>query len=224
MANISKWFGYPIYITAIKNFEEINKEIIPIISESITPTNSQYSRTTDIKPKELQSIDDNLHLDKRFNKLFNEIELGIKGALLMQNYDMNLFEAYITKSWATYSVKDQFISYHRHMSSHYSFVYYPYAEEQGNLFFLDDEAHKVGLNIPRRDPYFSKWDNTNFAKAEYPAATGNLVVFPSMIFHETGKNLKKEPRISISGDIMITMKPGVKSEHNIPSPSTWKKL
>jgi|DEB0MinimDraft_10_1074344.scaffolds.fasta_scaffold39889_1 uncharacterized protein (TIGR02466 family) len=224
MANITKWFGYPIYITAIKNFEEINKEIIPIISESITPTNSQYSRTTDIKPKELQSIDDNLHLDKRFNKLFNEIELGIKGALLMQNYDMNLFEAYITKSWATYSVKDQFISYHRHMSSHYSFVYYPYAEEQGNLFFLDDEAHKVGLNIPRRDPYFSKWDNTNFAKAEYPAATGNLVIFPSMIFHETGKNLKKEPRISISGDIMITMKPGVKSEHNIPSPSTWKKL
>ena len=224
MANITKWFGYPIYITAIKNFEEINKEIIPIISESITPTNSQYSRTTDIKPKELQSIDDNLHLDKRFIKLFNEIELGIKGALLMQNYDMNLFEAYITKSWATYSVKDQFISYHRHMSSHYSFVYYPYAEEQGNLFFLDDEAHKVGLNIPRRDPYFSKWDNTNFAKAEYPAATGNLVVFPSMIFHETGKNLKKEPRISISGDVMITMKPGVKSEHNIPSPSTWKKL
>ena len=224
MANISKWFGYPIYITAIKNFEEINKEIIPIIQDNITATNSQYSRTTDIKPKELQSIDDNLHLDKRFIKLFNEIELGIKGALLMQNYDMNLFEAYITKSWATYSVKDQFISYHRHMSSHYSFVYYPYAEEQGNLFFLDDEAHKVGLNIPRRDPYFSKWDNTNFAKAEYPAATGNLVIFPSMIFHETGKNLKKEPRISISGDIMITMKPGVKSEHNIPSPSTWKKL
>ena len=224
MANITKWFGYPIYITAIKNFEEINKEIIPIIKDNITPTNSQYSRTTDIKPKELQSIDDNLHLDKRFNKLFKEIERGIKGALLMQNYDMSILEAYITKSWATYSTKDQFISYHRHMSSHYSFVYYPYAEDQGNLFLLDDEAHKVGLNIPRRDPYFTKWDNTNFAKAEYPAATGNLVIFPSMIFHETGKNTKEEARISISGDIMITMKEGVKSEHNIPSPSTWKKL
>ena len=224
MANITKWFGYPIYITAIKNFKEINKEIIPIIKDNITATNSQYSRTTDIKPKELQSIDDNLHLDKRFNKLFKEIERGIKGALLMQNYDMSILEAYITKSWATYSTKDQFISYHRHMSSHYSFVYYPYAEDQGNLFLLDDEAHKVGLNIPRRDPYFTKWDNTNFAKAEYPAATGNLVIFPSMIFHETGKNTKEEARISISGDIMITMKEGVKSEHNIPSPSTWKKL
>jgi len=224
MANISKWFGYPIYISSIKNFEKINKKIIPIISKNITATNSQYSRTTDIKPKELQSIDDNLHLDKRFSNLFKEIEQGIKGAILLQNYNTELFEAYITKSWATYSTKDQFISYHRHMSSHYSFVYYVQAKDQGNLFFLDDEAHKVGLNVPRRDPYFTKWDNTNFAKAEYPAQSGNLVVFPSMIFHETGKNEKDTPRISISGDIMLTMKAGVKSEHNIPSPSTWKKL
>ena len=56
MANITKWFGYPIYITSVKNFEEINKEIIPIISKNITATNSQYSRTTDIKPKELQAF------------------------------------------------------------------------------------------------------------------------------------------------------------------------
>ena len=224
MANITKWFGYPIYITSIKNFKEINKDIIPIISKNITATNSQYSRTTDIKPKQLQSIDDNLHLDKRFHELFKEIENGIKGALLMQNYEMDLLEAYITKSWATFSTKDQFISYHRHMSSHYSFVYYPQAEDQGNLFFLDDEAHKVGLNVPKREPYFNKWDNNNFAKAEYPAATGNLVIFPSMIFHETGKNTKDKPRISISGDVMLTMREGIKSEHNIPSPSTWKKL
>ena len=224
MANISKWFGHPIYISKIKNFEKLNKKIIPIISKNITPTNSQYSRTTDIKPKELQSIDDNLHLDKRFLNLFKEIEQGIKGAILLQNYNTELFEAYITKSWATYSTKNQFISYHRHMSSHYSFVYYVQAKDQGNLFFLDDEAHKVGLNVPRRDPYFTKWDNSNFAKAEYPAQSGNLVVFPSMIFHETGKNEKDTPRISISGDIMLTMKAGVKSEHNIPSPSTWKKL
>jgi uncharacterized protein (TIGR02466 family) len=224
MANISKWFGYPIYISKLKNFESINKKILPLIEKEITPTNSQYSRTTDIKGKELQSIDDNLHIDSRFKELFNEIEKVIIAAMSVQNYNLELFEFYITKAWATYSVKEQFIAYHRHMSSHYSFVYYPYAENQGNLFFLDDEAHKLGLNIPRREPYFSKWDETNFAKAEYPAATGNIIVFPSMIFHETGKNLKEEPRISISGDVMITMKPGVKSEHNIPSPSTWKKL
>jgi len=224
MPNISKWFGYPIYITKLENFEEINKKILPIILRDITPTNSQYSTTTDVKPKELQTIDDNLHTDKRFVKIYDEINEGIKDYLNELHYDLNLFEVYITKSWATLSTKDQFISYHRHMGSHYSFVYYPYAENQGNLFFLDDEALKVGLNIPRRTPYFTKWDHTNFAKAEYPAATGNLIVFPSMIFHETGKNTKDKPRISISGDIMLTMKEGVKSEHNIPSPATWMKL
>jgi hypothetical protein len=31
MANITKWFGYPIYITKLENFEEINKKIVPII-------------------------------------------------------------------------------------------------------------------------------------------------------------------------------------------------
>ena len=64
---------------------------------------------------------------------------------------LELFEIYITKSWATYSNKDQFISYHRHMTSHFSFVYYVEADDQGNLFFIDDEAHKVGLNIPKEN-------------------------------------------------------------------------
>ena len=73
MANISKWFGYPIYITKLENFEEINKKIVPIILRDITPTNSQYSTTTDIKPKELQTIDDNLHTDIRFRLLSSSL-------------------------------------------------------------------------------------------------------------------------------------------------------
>ena len=223
MTNISKWFGYPIYISQIENYKEINKKIQPIL-KSVTATNSQYARTTDIVAKDLQSIDDNLHLDSRFEELYNEITQALIAALHAQHYDLELFEIYITKSWATYSAKEQFISYHRHMTSHFSFVYYVKAEDQGNLFFIDDEAQKIGLNIPKRDPYFKKWDEVNFAKAEYPAKTGNIVIFPSMLFHETGINKKEEPRISISGDVLLTMRKGFKSEHNMPSPTTWKKL
>ena len=224
MTNISKWFGYPIYISQIQDYENINKKILPILKNNITSTNSQYARTTDIKAKDLQSIDDDLHLDERFKNLFDEITQVIIAALHAQHYDLELLELYITKSWATYSNKDQFIAFHRHMASHFSFVYYAEAEEQGNLFFIDDDAHKVGLNIPKRDPYFKKWDEVNFAKAEYPAKSGNIVVFPSMLFHETGINQKDNPRISISGDVLLTMRKGLKSEHNMPSPTTWKKL
>jgi hypothetical protein len=53
MSNITKWFGYPIYITKLENFEEINKKILPIILKDITPTNSQYSTTTDVTAKRI---------------------------------------------------------------------------------------------------------------------------------------------------------------------------
>jgi hypothetical protein len=86
MANITKWFGRAIYITALDNFEEINKEIIPLINSEVTPTNSQYARTTDIKPNELQSIDDGIHHDKRFNNLFDAIIPKIKEALTVTAY------------------------------------------------------------------------------------------------------------------------------------------
>ena len=70
MTNISKWFGYPIYISQIQNYKKINKKILPEL-ELVTPTNSQYARTTDIKPKDLQSIDDNLHLNSKFEELYD---------------------------------------------------------------------------------------------------------------------------------------------------------
>ena len=60
MANISKWFGYPIYITKLENFEEINKTIVPIILNDITPTNSQYSRTTDTHHQKFVVADRNI--------------------------------------------------------------------------------------------------------------------------------------------------------------------
>ena len=224
MANITKWFGRAIYITALDNFEEINKEIIPLINSEVTPTNSQYARTTDIKPNELQSIDDGIHHDKRFNNLFDAIIPKIKEALISQHINLDVLDMYITKAWTTFTIKEQYIHSHRHMSSHYSFVYYPYAEGQGDLVFQDDEGSKVGLNIPIRKEYFTEFTDINYSSAIYPAKTGNLIIFPSMLFHETQLNTTDKPRISISGDIMLTMKPGIKSEHNVPSPSTWRML
>ena len=224
MGSLNKWFGYPIYITALQDFKKINKDIVPLINKDITPTNSQWARTTDVKPHELQAIDDAIHNDIRFAKLFTNIEEVIKEALLSQKYNLDLFEIYITKAWATYSLKDQSLHCHRHMSSHFSFVYYPYAEDQGDIVFVDDIQQKIGVNIPHKDPYFTSWDDSNFSNVKYPAKTGNVIIFPSTLFHETEVNKTDKPRISISGDILLTMKPGVKSEHNIPSPSTWRTI
>ena len=42
MENITKWFGYPIYVSKIKNYEEINKEILPVLIKEATTINSRY--------------------------------------------------------------------------------------------------------------------------------------------------------------------------------------
>ena len=52
MKNLSKWFGYPIYISKIKNFEEITfeltdqeKELLPIIIKGLnTKKGKQHSK------------------------------------------------------------------------------------------------------------------------------------------------------------------------------------
>jgi hypothetical protein len=54
MANISKWFGYPIYITKLENFEEINTRQLFLSSlNDITPTNSQFSTDDGCKTKRI---------------------------------------------------------------------------------------------------------------------------------------------------------------------------
>ena len=43
-------------------------------------------------------------------------------------------------------------------------------------------------------------------------------------YEQLQENLKDKPRISISADIVLTMKKGIVSEHCLPSPDTWKKI
>lgn len=220
----NKFFGDNVYLSKLDNFEKINDKIIPIIEKDITPTNSQYARTTDVKPKELQEIDDNLHLNEKFKTLYNEVQKHIFEYLKIQKYNLEVFDIYILKSWATLSAKEQYIHMHKHMASHISFVYYPRANNQGNLKFISNLGYDTHMYIPSREEYFTEFDNVNYSNITVPAETGNIVIFPSKLFHETEINTTYQPRISISGDVLVTMKPGIKSEHCFPSPNTWLKI
>lgn len=222
---INKWFGNPIFITKIDDYESINKDIKELVNKDIKPTNSQFAKTTDIKSDiPLQEITDNLNMDKRFEKLFAQIKKKMILFLTEHHYDLSVFDIYITKAWATFSTKGQHISSHKHTASHYSLVYYVEAEEQGNLTFEEDMWQKTGMYIPANKNYFTKWSDINFSSVKYPSETGGLIIFPSNLLHYTEENTKEKPRISISADVLLTMKPGVKSEHCLPSPETWSKI
>ena len=68
---IKKWFGNPIFITKLDNYQTLNKDIKLLINDEVKPTNSQFAKTTDIKDDiPLQAITDNLHTNSQFSALF----------------------------------------------------------------------------------------------------------------------------------------------------------
>ena len=221
-ATINSLFGETIYFAHIDND---NKKTAKHVESFVKEKPGRTAATTDVKGNthftDLEEAKDNLHKDKKYNKLFKEIGTNINAFLTAKGHSKEKFDAHITKAWATYTVKDQHIASHKHTASHFSFVYYVRNDDMGNIRFEKELASQTGLFIPPTDQYIVDWNQFNFSSYIFPVRTGNFLIFPSGLLHYTEVNTKEEPRISISGDILLTMKPGVKTEHCIPHPSGW---
>ena len=221
---VKKWFGNPIFITKLDNYQTINREILGVIHDEVKPSKTSFATTTDVKASESEEVDDNIHRNPKFEKLFDAIQEQINIFLDVNQYRIDIFDTYITKAWATFSTKGQHIASHKHTASHYSLVYYVEAEEQGNIVLEPESALKGGMYIPAKDEYYKAWTDVNFSSVTYPSETGGLIIFPSNLLHRTEENTKERPRISISADVLLTMKEGIKSEHCLPNPKTWRKI
>lgn len=220
---INNLFGKSIYQNSIENYESINKEIIPHIEEFIKEKSGPIATTTDtltLNPQ-LENAVDNLHRDKKYTSLFKKLQEQLKEFFTTKGYSAEKFDIHITKSWIAYSIKGQCVPSHKHTASHYSCCYYVRNNEMGNLKIEQDAAAQTGLFIPKTDEYISNWNQFNFTSYVVPVKTGDFVIFPSGLLHATEINTKNEARISISSDILFTMKKGVSAEHCIPHPYGW---
>ena len=73
-------------------------------------------------------------------------------------------------------------------------------------------------------PEATEWNEQNHQNLLINNESGQLVIFPSSLKHGTKKTEEKSPRISISGDIIMTSEINKVSEILIPNPATWMKL
>ena len=233
---INTLFGKNIYKATIANYETINKNVISDIKSFVKEKPGAMAATTDVvgntkiqytnKDNEtvLESAVDNLHKKKLYQFLFSALGRNINFYLHTLGYNLNKLDIHITKAWSTYTTQNQHIASHKHTASHFSFVYYVRNNEMGNIKFEQELAAQTGLFIPPTDQYLSEWNKFNFASYMVPVSTGDFVIFPSELLHYTETNTKEEPRISISGDILLTMKKGVSTEHCLPHPQMWRTL
>ena len=219
---INSLFGETIYCTNVENDNQI---IAKHIESFVKEKPGRTAATTDVKGNthftDLEDAKDNLHKDEKYSSLFIKLKKCISEFMTAKGYNPDKFDVHITKSWATYTVKDQHIASHKHTASHFSFVYYVRNNDMGNIRFEKELAAQTGLFIPPTDQYIVDWNQFNFSSYIIPVRTENFLIFPSSLLHYTEINTKEEPRISISGDILLTMKSGVKTEHCIPHPSGW---
>jgi len=73
-------------------------------------------------------------------------------------------------------------------------------------------------------PEATEWNDQNHQSLSINNEPGQLIVFPSSLKHGTQKTEESSPRISISGDIIMTSETNKISEILIPNPATWMKL
>ena len=225
---INTLFGKNIYKATIANYENINENISPHIESFVKEKPGSVAATTDVNGNtyftDLENAVDNLHKKKLYQSLFSALDRNINFYLHTLGYNLDKFDVHITKAWATYTTQNQHIASHKHTASHFSCVYYVRNNDMGNIKFEEELAAQTGLFVPPTEEYISEWNKFNFASYMVPVSTGDFVIFPSTLLHYTEINTKKEPRVSISGDILLTMKKGVSTEHCLPHPQMWRTL
>ena len=226
--------GSLIGISKLNNFEEINNELIPIIEKEICPPEFRnkyykshktgYSFTSDKAGPLLEgSVDsfealygDQLQLNKKFNKFFNSLQINLN--IFLNNLKYKNVNYYITKSWVAYTEKGEHISAHDHGASHFSFVYYILKNKNHSSITFYEPNQRFYM------PDATEWNDQNHQNLLINNEPGQLIIFPSSLKHGTEKTEESSPRMSISGDIIMTSKVNTISEILIPNPDTWKKL
>ena len=159
---------------------------------------------------------DQLQLNEKFEKFFFSLEKDL--SIFLGNLKYKDVQYFITKSWVAYTEKGEHIASHDHGASHFSFVYYVQINENHSPLTFYEPTNRFYM------PDATEWNEQNHQNVTINNEPGQLIVFPSWLKHGTQKTKETSPRISISGDIIMTAGENKISEILIPNPKTWRTI
>ena len=207
---------------------EINKkELINHILDSSTKNtflkSDNRSWTGDINHEQF------LLSEKKFKIFLDEITKKIIKYIEILGINASKVNLYLNRSWGTLSKKGENIASHQHSNSHISFAYYPKKPPQsGDISFqtIDHYNHITPNLFKLRNLEQGLFNlNTNNASiTNVETYEDDIFIFPSKTLHFTEVCNSKELRVSISGDIFITLKNSDKFENVLTPIEEWIKL
>ena len=161
-----------------------------------------------------------IHQDTRLAPFFREIKKSVIEYLKHFEIDKKGFEINFVKTWFTICDPGQTFPMHYHSCSHISWVYY--IQTPGDSLFL----HQKNNNELFGDIFkFSNEQNIyNTDTYGIRPQAEHLIMFPGSLEHYTASEPREHRRISLAGDIVLTLKNTSDTECGLLSPHFWSQF
>jgi len=159
-----------------------------------------------------------VHQDLRLEPFFRAVKKCAVEYMDQFAIDKSTFEVNFVKSWFTICDPGQNFPCHYHSCSHISWVYY--LQTPGDPLVL----HKKNPNEWFGDAFKLIKEN-RFNNGDGYSITPqpeHLIMFPGHLEHYTAPEPREHRRISLAGDIILTLKHRTDTESGLLPPKYWK--
>jgi len=192
-----KLFPNPVFHFKLEDYQKLNIELKSYILDLKKKNRDgqkksnyggwhspNFDQKNDNTPKKFSSIIKNF-----LKKIFTD-EMGWK---------YNPDKAKIIGMWSIINKKGSFNIQHNHPNAYLSAAYYvKVPENSGNIKFFDPKEQK---NI--RYPKIKNYTDISAVITEITPKEGDLLIFPSYLYHSVGENLSEDDRIIISFNVDV---------------------
>ena len=195
--NVYELFPDPIFRYKLENYKQINKELLKYIFELQKKNKKGNIRSNRggwhspnfdlVNPGPPINFINNF---KNFLKNIMEDEFGWEYVPNKQR---------IVAMWAIINKKNSYNVLHNHQNCYLSSAYYiKKPKNSGHITFFDPKEVKT-----YRFPEVEKHTPYSAESVTIEAEEGDLLIFPSYLYHDVGVNLSDEERIVVSFNIDI---------------------
>jgi uncharacterized protein (TIGR02466 family) len=196
------WFQTPVWSRKVLDHERINNDIMKVLE--ILERETDPIRRSNVGGWHSH---DQLHRRDDMAEIRKVIGKTAVGCAEFMEFDFDNFELVIKEMWITKNKPGDFNKAHIHPNAILSGAYYVRAPENGgNIEFYDPVPARLMNVYPVK-----QHKRINAQAAEYKAAEGLLLLFPSWLQHAVQPNRSNAVRVSISFNIGYQPKGGKKA-------------
>ena len=194
---IYKLFPTPVFHFRVENYQELNTELENYILD-LRKKDEKGQKKSNAGGWHSHNFDlNNDNTAKKFAKIFEEFYKKVIINEMGWKYDSNKVK--MEAMWSIINKKGSFNIQHNHANAYLSSAYYVrHPEKSGNIKFFDPREQK---NI--RYPKIKNYTDISAVITEITPKEGDLLIFPTYLYHSVGENLSEDDRIIVSFNVEI---------------------